>query len=155
MNNKAGNMLSCVWVAWFGFPCYQPGAGKGQGRQSLQHVSREETTALVLSIIRCLITSSGSFQAAHRITFSLQHCMLQSWAGRQLSKWNTKMLSSATGYSSLGSPGASCNTKTTSIPSTFLRHFQVGFFFSREGNISFTKVLLVYASSIWLGNELN
>lgn len=73
MNHETGNMLSCMWC---GFPRYRPGASEGQSRQSLQQVNREETTAPVLSIIRGLIAGSGSFLAAHRITFSLQHARL-------------------------------------------------------------------------------
>lgn len=151
-------MFSSMRVARCGFPHYRPGAGKGQSRQSLQHVSREETTAPVLSPIRGLIAGSGSFLAAHRITFSCQHARLLAaklgWeAAKRTKHQNAEQCCQVLDVNSqaLLEWVATQRSPRFPPPSPGIAMWV----FSREGNALLIQVLFICASSMRIGNKLN
>lgn len=157
MEKEAGNMLSCMRAAWCVFPHQQPGAREGQNRQSLHMLRGGKNSPCFVHGLRSV--GSGSFLAAHSITFSLQLLPLcAAKPGWEAAKWGKHQNADSATRSWMLFPGlswASCNTKTVLILFTFLRHFLFFFFFSWEGNILFIQVLLILTSSMWLGKKLN
>lgn len=96
-----------------------------------------------------LLTESPSAANTHA-------CSLQSWAGRQLSEPNTKMLSSAArSWMLIPRPSWKGLQHKDRLDSLHLPQASPCGFFSREGNALLIQVLLICASSMRIGNKLN